>query len=125
MVILDTCAIIESCKISPAFSKKTFEKIQKGSFLLAISFAEIACKMKLGKLEMNVSPRTLFEELSKIEHIQILSIGVNEWLDSIELEWNENRDPVDRILTAFARKKNIPIVTSDLKIKKFYKKVIW
>ncbi len=125
MVILDTCAILESCKISPAFSKSTLSKMKEGSYLLNISFAEIACKVKLGKLEINVTPRVLYEEFSKIEHIEIISIGVNDWFDSIDLEWDENRDPVDRIITSYACKKGIPIVSTDLKIKKFYKNVIW
>ena len=125
MVILDTCAIIESCKHSPSFSKKTLNKIEVGAYLLSISFGEIACKVKLGKLEINTSPRMLFNEFRQIDCIQIIDIGVEEWFDSIELDWQNNRDPVDRIITAFAIKKHLPIVTSDEKIKKFYKKVIW
>jgi len=99
--------------------------MQAGAYLLSISFAEIACKVKLGKLEMSVSPRMLYNEFRQIEHIEMIDIGIDEWLDSIELQWDENRDPVDRMITAFAAKKHIPIVTSDKKIKQFYKKVIW
>ena len=125
MVVLDTCAIIEACKISPSFSKSTVRKIDSGAYLLSISFAEIACKVKLRKLEMDVSPRTLFFEFSRINSIKIIDIGINEWLDSIELDWHENRDPADRIITAFAIQKHLPIVNSDKKIKEFYNQVIW
>src|SRR5436190_5866379 len=125
MVVLDTCALIEACKTSPTFSKSTIRKINSGGYLLSISFAEIACKVKLGKLEMAVSPRTLFFEFSRINSVEIIDIGVNEWLDSIELEWHENRDPADRVITAFAMQKHLPIVTSDKKIKEFYNHVIW
>lgn len=125
MVILDTCAIIEVCKSSPGFSSKTMKLMNSGSYILSISFAEIACKIKLGKLEMSLSTRALFDEFNQIENIEIIDIGVSEWLDSIELAWPENKDPADRIITAFAIKKQLSVVTSDKKIKQFYKKVIW
>jgi len=125
MVILDTCAIVEVLKISPSFSAKVTRLINKEAYILSISFAEIACKMKLGKLEMSISPRELANEFNQINHIKIISISVDDWLDSIELAWDENRDPADRIITAYAIKNELPIVTTDKKIKKFYQKVIW
>lgn len=125
MVVLDTCAIIEICKKDPSISKKTIALMEQGAYILSISFAEIACKIKLGKLEMSVSPRTLYNKFIQIENVEIIDIGINEWLDSIELAWSDNKDPADRIITAFAIKNNLPIVTSDKKIKQFYKAVIW
>lgn len=125
MVILDTCALIEAIKPSPAFSNKVIKQIDNGAYILSISFAEIACKIKLGKLEMSVSPRELLRDFSRISNIQIVNIGVSEWLDSIELNWDDNRDPADRLITSFAAKKELAIVTSDKKIQKFYKKIIW
>jgi len=125
MVILDTCAIIEAFKNKPTFSAETLKKIEKGAFVLSVSFAEIACKIKLGKLHMEVSPRILFQELSQVKGIQIVDISVEEWLDSIELTWPENKDPAGRIITAYAIKHNLSIVTTDKQIKVFYKKIIW
>lgn len=125
MVILDTCAMIEALKPSPTFSAKTVKLMNEGAYILSISFAEIACKVKLGKLEMSISPRELFKEFCHIAHVEIIDIGVTEWLDSIDLTWEANRDPADRVITAFAKNNELPIVTTDKKIKKFYKKVIW
>lgn len=125
MVVLDTCAIIEACMPSPSFSKKTLNHIDAGGYILSISFAEIACKVRLGKLEMGITPKALFLEFKQIHHIQIVDVGVPEWLDSIELNWPENKDPADRVISAFAIQKQIPIVTSDMKIKAFYPNVIW
>lgn len=125
MVILDTCAIIEALKPSPSFSTKVAQLMDAGAYIMSISFAEIACKIKLGKLEMSISSRELFRQFSQIEHIEIVNIGACEWLDSIELVWDENRDPADRIITAFAIKNELSIVTTDKKIEKFYCKVIW
>jgi len=125
MVILDTCAIIELLKPSASFSTKAFQLMDKGAYILSISFAEIACKIKLGKLEMSISTRDLLHKLSMVDHIKLIDISASEWLDSIELIWDDNRDPADRIITAFAIKNELSIVTTDKKIKKFYKKVIW
>lgn len=125
MVILDTCALIETLKPAPSFSAKTARLMEAGSYILSISFAEIACKIKLGKLEMDISTRELHQQLIQIEQIKIIDIGTNEWLDSIELIWNDNKDPADRMITAFAIKNELSIVTSDKKIEKFYHKVIW
>lgn len=96
-----------------------------GAYIVSVSFAEVACKVKIGKLEMSVSTRELFRQFSQIKSVEMIAVGVNEWLDSIELIWEENKDPADRIITSFAIKNEIPIVTNDHKIKKFYKKVIW
>src|SRR5438552_737888 len=125
MVILDTCAIIEALKPSPSFTPKTAKLMDDSAYILSISFAEIACKIKMGKLEMSISSRELFNQFGEIENIEIIDIGVNEWLESIELIWDENRDPADRIITAYAIKHELPIVTTDKKIEKFYRKVIW
>lgn len=96
-----------------------------GAYIMSVSFAEIACKIKIGKLELSISTRELFNQYSQIEHIEVIDVGVNEWLDSIELIWDDNRDPADRIITAFAIKNELSIVTTDKKIEKFYRKVIW
>ena len=125
MVILDTCALIEAFKREPSFSSEVLAQIEAGALILSISLAEIACKVKLGKLEMSLSPRELHQKLSQIDAIEIINIGVNEWLDSIDLHWEENKDPADRMITAFAIKKNYPIVTTDQKIKQFYSHVLW
>ncbi len=125
MVVLDTCALIEICKNKPGLSTQTLQKIENGAYLLSISFAEIACKIKLGKLEMPLTSRELYKEFSQVENITLISIGVEEWLDSIELDWPDNKDPADRVLVSFAHKRKIPLVTSDIKIAQFYRKVLW
>ena len=56
----------------------------------------------------------------------ILIVGsVQNWLNAIDLTWPDNKDPADRIITAYAIQKKASIVTSDLKIKHFYPEVIW
>src|SRR3990167_10381968 len=98
MVVLDTCAIIELLKSSSTLSIQTVECLEMGAYILSISFAEIACKIKAGKLELNISTRKLVETYQQIQTIEIVNIGVSEWLDSIDLVWDENRDPADRVI---------------------------
>src|SRR5437899_2456401 len=125
MVVLDTGAMLEILKHKPSFTKNTSKLIEEGAYIISISFAEIACKIKLGKLEMSVSTRELFQKFKEVESIQIIDIGVNEWLDSVELAWEDNKDPADRMITSFAIKNELPIVTTDKRMKQFYRKVIW
>lgn len=125
MVVLDTCAIIELCREAPTLSTHTEKKIYMGCFILSVSFAEIACKVKAQKLQISLTPEELHTDFSTTSNIEIIKIGVEEWLDAIELEWDTNKDPVDRLITAFALKKKLPIVTTDNRIKRFYKNTVW
>src|SRR3990167_4153786 len=120
MVVLDTCALIDACSANSTITSKTLKLIEVGATILSVSFAEMACKVKLTKLRMTTTPRALFLEFSQVSNTTIVDIGVEEWLDSIELDWPDNKDPADRIITAFAMKKRIPIVSTDQKMKAFY-----
>lgn len=125
MVVLDTCALIEATKLEPSFSSKALKSIEEGAIILSISFAEIACKVKLGKLSLSISVSDLFQRFSEIETNKIIDIGVKEWLDSIELDWKDNKDPADRMITAFAKRYHYPVVTTDSKIQQFYSHTLW
>lgn len=125
MVILDTCALIELCEDKNSISKKTSDLIdQNGATILSVCFAEMALKIKKKQLFLNTTAQELFYHYRTVSLSQIISIGCEEWFDSIELDW-PHKDPVDRLLVAYARRLDIPIVTTDKQIKKFYKKVIW
>lgn len=125
MVVLDTCALIEFCKDKCEISSKVINQIDEGAFILSISFAEIACKIKLKKLILNVEVSELYHYVTQTKAIEIVNIGFEEWINSINLDWPTNKDPADRLVTAFAKKHHLPIVTSDAQIKKFYKKTLW
>ena len=107
------------------FSEKTSEFIDQGAIVLSISFAEIACKIKFAKLLMSITIEELYRLYTELDSIEIVDISVDDWLNSINLEWPDNKDPADRLITAYAMHKQLSIVTSDQKIKQFYSKVIW
>ena len=125
MVILDTCALIGFTGPSVTISNQALFAIKESACILSVSLAEIACKLKLNKLNVDYSAPELHDLLLQIPSITIINIGVKEWFDAINLDWPHHRDPVDRLIVAFAQKNDIPIVTSDKSIKKFYKHVIW
>lgn len=125
MVVLDTCAIIDLCCEQPTLAAVTQKDIAKhGAYILSISFAEIACKIKSKKLDIGITAEALYQQIAAVGNIEIVSVGVAEWFDAIELDWLENNDPADRVLVAFAARKKLPIVSSDKKIAKFYKRTI-
>lgn len=125
MVVLDTCALIEICNSTASLSHSTYQKINDGAYILSLSFAEIACKIKLRKLLLTISARELYALLLQISTIQIINLSTEDWLDIAELEWDENKDPVDRAIVVFAKQQNLPIVTTNTKIRKLYKNVLW
>jgi PIN domain nuclease of toxin-antitoxin system len=126
MVILDTCGIIELYKSAPKLKTKTLEYINNNKvYVLSISFAEIACKIKTKKLEIGITIEELFKDFLAVPNIVIVNIDVELWLNAINLNWPDNKDPVDRLIISFAIKNKLLIVTSNTKIKRFYKKVLW
>lgn len=124
MVLLDTCGIIHICRQQSTLSLSTRTRIKQGAFILSVSFAEMYLKSKKGTLELPASVIDIHQDFTEISHIQIINLGVQEWFDSIELEW-KHRDPIDRLLVAYAQRHKLSIVTSDKAIKKFYKNVLW
>jgi PIN domain nuclease of toxin-antitoxin system len=125
MVVLDTCALIELCCKDGSLSEKTVQKIDKGAFILSVSFAEIECKCKIKKLEMDIETLSLYNHFQQVPDIRIVDIGVEDWLRAVNLNWDTNNDPVDRLITAFAMQRQLSIITSDKRIKKYYKDCIW
>lgn len=124
MVVVDTCALIELCSPEPSFSASSIAAMEKESHVLSVSFAEIALKLKLKKLILDITAEEILRNLEKIPAVKLISIGCQEWFDAIHLAW-DNKDPADRLITAYARRMNSPIVTTDKAIKKYWKQVMW
>jgi len=125
MVVLDTCALIELCKDRPRINKTVISKIEKGAVILSISFAEIAVKIKKKKLKIPLSALQLYQHYAEIPEVEIRAADTLDWLQAIDLSWKGNQDPVDRLITAYAMREKLPLITSDKKIKSFYSKCLW
>ncbi|MBI2339590.1 MAG: type II toxin-antitoxin system VapC family toxin [Deltaproteobacteria bacterium] len=124
MVVLDTCCLIELCKIRPSVSDSVRQRIEKGAVVLSVSFAEIALKLKKKRLDINLTGEELYRSYREIPEIQIVDIGCPEWFDAINLNWR-HQDPADRLIVGYAKRMNFPIVTTDRGIKKFHVEVLW
>ena len=124
-VVLDTCALLylfqEDCHISP----DVMHRVDQASLILSVSFAEIACKSKLKKIDLGM--KNIFDliyAVEKVEGMEIINIDVMMWLAAIDMEWPEHRDPADRLIVSYAQQHGLSIVTSDQKIKAFYKECL-
>lgn len=124
-VLLDTCAIIYLFTDKEKMSESVFSKIEKSSYILSISFAEIACKMALGRLTLGRhSVQDLLIEISETDNFELINITPQMWIDTVTVKWDGHKDPVDRMLVSFATKQDLEIVTSDMKIQQIYSKCI-
>jgi PIN domain nuclease of toxin-antitoxin system len=56
--------------------------------------------------------------------IKIISISEKDWIMNLALNW-DNKDPADRVIVTLAKNLGAGIVTSDKRIRNFYKKCIW
>ncbi len=126
MVVLDTSALLfwtlDPVQLS-ALANLTIEKADR-LIVSSISIWEIALKVKRGKLDLPLSISDYVERLDRLERLEILSVDVRTWLDSLELDW-DHRDPADRTIVAIAGRLDCPLVTSDRVISGFYQKTVW
>ena len=128
MLLLDTCALIwyteDESKLS-LDAIKVCDTIEKsGAFISSISIWEIGLKIKSKKLDLGLSAQAFLHRLKMLGTIDIIPVDEDVWLESLALDW-EHRDPADRVIVATARLKNLPIITSDSNIRKFYSNSIW
>lgn len=128
MLLLDTCALIwyteDQNKLSVEASKECEMIPKSGAFISSISIWEIGLKIKNKKLDIGISVPAFLHRLKMLGTIEIIPVDEYVWLESLALEW-EQRDPADRVIVATARLNNLPIITSDINIRKFYSKSIW
>lgn len=124
MVVLDTCSIIDLASAQPSIGVDVLSLIEDGAIILSISFAEIACNIKTGKLDIGISSEELLTHYRLETEVSIIDISPELWHKSISLDWH-NKDPADRLIVAYAKESNLKIVSSDKLIKKIYPKTIW
>ena len=132
MILLDTCALIELTKQSPSFSPKVYNAIRENCCILSISFAEIHCKIKAGKLSLGTkNAHDLYDEIKKIENMTMISdISPAHWFSTIDLTWvnpknKDHKDPADRLILSYALSRNLPIATTDQMMHTLYDKCCW
>ena len=125
MVVLDTCALVDLASESPTIGSEVMDLIDKGAVILSISFAELACKIKSGKLDIGISSEELLSHYRLDTEVSIVDISPELWHKSISMDW-DHQDPSDRVILCYAMESNLRVVSTDSKMKKFYpNKIIW
>lgn len=128
-IILDTCALLwwslDPDKLSDS-ALVAIEQMEKAKNGITPSMAiwEIAIKVKNKKLDLGVPLDTYVTKLKQSDVIQIIPVDEDILIKSVNLQWS-HRDPVDRIMVAFAQYNSFSIITKDSEISDFYDKTIW
>ncbi len=126
-VLIDTSALIWWVSDAPQLSRKARVILldpTQSILVSAVSFWEIGSKVRRGKLVLPSSFSDFVDVISSMDRVTILSADLAEWLEAADLEWG-HRDPADRLIVATARLRNIPLISSDRVIQRFYRSTIW
>ncbi len=128
MILLDTHALIFWVNDDSILSKKRKEELEKLGkekvFLSSLSFWEIYVKVRKGKLNLGESTKRFSEKIVNSNKITIIDSNWNDFHLASVLTWKLT-DPVDRVLVAQAKNRNLKLLSKDAEIKKFYKGTIW
>ena len=92
-------------------SKTTIANIENNIFISIASFWEIAIKLSLEKLVLDISLMKLFEEAKKL-NMQILDIK-KEHLVILEKLPFIHKDPFDRLIIAQSINENLCLISDD------------
>jgi PIN domain nuclease of toxin-antitoxin system len=119
-IILDTCALLWLATGGGQLSEAALERIDAAAivYISAISGFEIGLKYQSGKLTLPATPQQWFEVVTEHHGIDVLELDLSVCLLSTQLP-TIHRDPCDRLIIATAQSKNLPIVTSDARIKSY------
>jgi PIN domain nuclease of toxin-antitoxin system len=126
-LLLDTHTFLwwvgDSAKLSRKARRAIADPSNECLFSLA-SCWEMAIKLSLGKLRLDVSLETFVPEQLMKNRFAILEIGFRHIARVAVLPFH-HRDPFDRLLAAQSLEERLPIVTADPSFAKYRAKRIW
>jgi PIN domain nuclease of toxin-antitoxin system len=97
--------------------------ISQPCYISIASFWEIAIKIQIGKLKIEISLEELYR-FAEINQIEIISINEKHLLTLLKLGLIHN-DPFDRLIIAQAISEKLIVVTKDKEFKKYKVKQQW
>ena len=124
--LLDTHTFLWFIDGNDNLSPKALENIENENaqnFISIVSLWEIAIKLSLGKLEVNI-PFKQIEDVVFKNNFQILPISFTDLLKLSELPFH-HRDPFDRLLIAQCINNEMIFLSKDENVFKYNVSVIW
>lgn len=128
-VVLDTSALLY-WTLSPDQLPKAAKRAiaaaesEEGVLASAISLWEIGLKAQRGTLSLGVPFEEYVRRLQRVASLTLVPADVRVWLRVLELDW-AHRDPADRVIVATAELHDLPLVSSDAEIRRFYAGAVW
>ena len=124
--LLDTHTFLWFIDGNDNLSPKALENIENENaqnFISIVSLWEIAIKLSLGKLEVNI-PFKQIEDVVFKNNFQILPISFTDLLKLSELPFH-HRDPFDRLLIAQCINNEMIFLSKDENVSKYNASIIW
>ena len=124
--LLDTHTFLWFIDGNDNLSPKALENIENENaqnFISIVSLWEIALKLSLGKLEVNI-PFKQIEDVVFKNNFQILPISFTDLLKLSELPFH-HRDPFDRLLIAQCINNEMIFLSKDENVSKYNASIIW
>ncbi|GAB6907348.1 PilT protein domain protein [Desulfosarcina cetonica] len=116
-IIIDTHIFLWALTIPSKLEvakRSALEDLSNTIFISAVSIAELMIKASIGKMEINFDPVAIAKESG----FALLDFKADAARLLKDLPFH-HRDPFDRMLVAQSIAENYPIMTEDIKIKKY------
>jgi PIN domain nuclease of toxin-antitoxin system len=107
----------------PASVKEIIKDVSQPCFISVASFWEIAIKMQIRKLKIDISLEELYR-FAERNQIEVIHINERHLIALLGLELIHN-DPFDRLIISQAMTEELVIITRDKAIKKYKVKQRW
>ena len=107
----------------PVHLKELIEDGANTCFVSVASLWEMGIKYSLGKLDLTVDLKRIFELINQ-SGLTILPITTNHILTNTTLEFH-HRDPFDRLIIAQAKSEGLTIASRDGRFKEYNVELIW
>ena len=126
MYLLDTCALIWYFEDSAELPQKIARLIDSPlcpKFISVASLWEIAIKVNIGKLDMQLSFAELIDAIESSD-LHVIPIK-NDYLKGLSKLPFAHKDPFDRLIISTALQEGLTIMTADENIQKYDVSWVW
>lgn len=131
MIILDTHTLLwwlhDVSRLSQEARQVLEVEERSGTlYVSAISIWEVAVKVSLGKLSLPVPVDQWYERARSYPGVVVEALTPLDAIESTRLPGIFHKDPADRIIVAVARRRGVPVVTNDQRIRDYpHVRTIW